>query len=107
MLVKSAANREWIPTDYAGIERSVLRLNDTQGRTSLVRLKAGSRFPTHAHHGHEDVLVIAGTVRLGGTVLQTGDYLFTEPGEEHDVVALEDAMIYVSSQKATPVVPEA
>lgn len=105
MLIKLAAGREWMPTDYPGIERSVLRLNETQGRTSLVRLRAGSRFPAHSHVGHEDVLVLAGTVSLGGIVLHTGDYLFTDPGEEHDVVAIEDALIYVASEKATPLVP--
>jgi quercetin dioxygenase-like cupin family protein len=36
--------------------------------------------------------------------LSTGDYLFTEPGEEHDVLALTDAEIFVASQKATPLV---
>ena len=30
--------------------------------------------------------------------------MFTTPGEEHDVVAVTDAVIFVSSQKATPVV---
>jgi hypothetical protein len=28
----------------------------------------------------------------------------TSPGEEHDVVAVSDASIFVSSQRATPVV---
>lgn len=42
--------------------------------------------------------------RSGGAELSEGDYLFTEPGEEHDVVALSDAVIFVSSQKATPLV---
>ncbi len=41
---------------------------------------------------------------LGGVVMEKGDYLFTAPGEEHDVVAITDALIFVSSQKATPVV---
>lgn len=43
-----ALNREWSPTDYPGIERSLLRQNDTNGRTSLVRLRAGGRNPTVA-----------------------------------------------------------
>jgi quercetin dioxygenase-like cupin family protein len=42
-------------------------------------------------------------VQIGGVELAPGDYLFTEAGEEHDVVALTDAQIFVSSQKATPV----
>jgi len=70
----------------------------------VVRLAAGSRFPRHTHHGTEEVVVLAGTVSIGGAELSQGNYLFTEPGEEHDVVALSDAVIFVSSQKATPLV---
>ncbi|HVJ74052.1 MAG TPA: cupin domain-containing protein [Casimicrobiaceae bacterium] len=104
MLVNQAATREWKATDYPGIERSLFRHNDTGGRSSVVRLALGSRFPRHAHHGTEEVVVLAGCVQIGGAALDAGDYLFTEPGEEHDVVALTDATIFVSSQRATPVV---
>jgi quercetin dioxygenase-like cupin family protein len=104
MLVKKSAQREWKPTDYPGIERSLFRNNDAGGRSSVVRLRKGSRFPQHAHHGTEEVVVLAGQVSIGGQTLDAGDYLFTEPGEEHDVFAVTDAVIFVSSQKATPVV---
>jgi quercetin dioxygenase-like cupin family protein len=104
MLVRKAAEREWKPTDYPGIERSLFRNNESGGRSSVVRLRRGSRFPRHAHHGTEEVVVLEGQVTLGGVALEAGDYLFTVPGEEHDVVAVTDAMIFVSSQKATPVV---
>ena len=104
MLVNKAAQREWTPTDYPGIERSLFRNNDSGGRSSVVRLARGRRFPQHAHHGTEEVVVLSGSVSIGGVVLDAGDYLFTSPGEEHDVVALTDAQIFVSSQKATPIV---
>ena len=104
MLVNKSAGREWKATDYPGIERSLFRHNDSGGRSSAVRLTQGSRFPRHAHEGTEEVVVLAGTVRIGGVELSAGDYLFTSPGEQHDVVAVSDASIFVSSQKATPVV---
>jgi quercetin dioxygenase-like cupin family protein len=104
MLVKKAADREWSSTDYPGIERSLFRNNDAGGRSSVVRLAQGARFPRHAHHGTEEVVILSGVVRIGGVELAPGDYLFTQPGEEHDVVAVSDATIFVSSQKATPVV---
>lgn len=104
MLVKKSREREWAPTDYPGIERSLFRNNESGGRSSVVRLKQGSRFPQHAHHGTEEVVVLEGNVTLGGVALEQGDYLFTIPGEEHDVVAVTDAVIFVSSQKATPIV---
>lgn len=104
MLVNKTADREWKATDYPGIERSLFRNNDTGGRSSVVRLANGARFPRHAHHGSEEVVVLSGTVAIGGVELSTGDYLFTSAGEEHDVVAISDALIFVSSQKSTPVV---
>lgn len=105
MLVKKAADHEWKATDYPGIERSLFRNNDAGGRSSVVRLQHGARFPRHAHEGAEEVVVLGGSVLIGGVELTSGDYLFTSPGEEHDVVALSDAAtIFVSSQKSTPVV---
>lgn len=104
MLVKKTADRDWTRTDYPGIDRCLFRTNDSGGRSSVVRLKQGTRFPRHAHHGTEEVVVLSGVVRIGGVELAAGDYLFTEPGEEHDVVAASDALIFVSSQKSTPVV---
>lgn len=103
MLVKKAADRDWLATDHPGIERSLFRNNETGGRSSVVRLTAGSRFPRHAHEGTEEVVVLSGTVRIGGVELPAGDYLFTSPGEEHDVLAVSDATIFASSQERTPV----
>ena len=102
MQIHRAAERRWQATDFDGIERSLFRNNQAGGRSSVVRLAAGSRFPRHAHEGSEEVVVLLGQVAIGGFELSAGDYLFTEPGEEHDVRALSDAVIFVSSQKATP-----
>ena len=103
VLINRAIDREWKATDYPGIDRSLFRNNDTGGRSSVVRLASGSRFPRHAHHGTEEVVVLSGIVSIGGIELSAGDYLFTSPGEEHDVVAISNALIFVSSQKSTPI----
>lgn len=104
MLVKKTVDREWKPTETSGVERSLFRSNDAGGRSSVVRLRKQARVPRHAHHGNEEVVVLSGTVLIGGFELTEGDYLFTQPGEEHDVVALTDAVIFVSSQKSVTVV---
>lgn len=56
MLVNRSANREWKPAGHPGIERALFRNNDTGGRSSVVRLVAGSRFPRHAHEGTDEVV---------------------------------------------------
>ncbi len=104
MLVKKSADREWAPTPNAGIERTLFRNNEGGGRSSVVRLREGARSPRHVHHGTEEVVVLSGTILLGGTRMEAGDYAFTEAGEEHDVVGVTDAVIFVSSQKPVTVV---
>jgi len=106
MLLKKSVDREWKVTDYAGIERSLFRNNETGGRSSVVRLTRGACFPRHAHLGTEEVVVLSGIVKIGGVELAQGDYLFTEAGEEHEVEAVSDALIFVSSQRVTPVVEQ-
>ena len=103
MLVHKSADRTWTLTGHSGIERSLFRNNEGGGRSSVVRLMQGARFPRHAHYGSEEVLVLSGAVRIGGVDLAQDDYLYTEPGEEHDVLALSDAVICLSWQRATPV----
>lgn len=104
MLVNKVVNRQWKSTETSGVERSLFRNNELGGRSSVVRLRQQARVPRHAHHGDEEVVVVSGTVLIGGVELSEGDYLFTQPGEEHDVVALTDAIIFVSSQKSVTVV---
>ncbi len=99
MFVKRAAEREWMSAGYDGAERALLRLTKTEGRTSIVRLKSGAKGPRHRHGAGEDVLVLSGKVAIGGQTLGPGDYLYTEAGEEHDLVALEDSVIYASTNK--------
>jgi quercetin dioxygenase-like cupin family protein len=99
MLVKKAEGREWQPAGYDGAERAVLRMSPEQGRTNLVKLKKGARGPRHRHLAGEHVLVMSGKVAIAGVTLAEGDYSFTEGGEEHDLVALEDSLIFVTSDK--------
>jgi quercetin dioxygenase-like cupin family protein len=103
MLVKRKEGREWSPAGYEGGERALLRMSRDQGRTSIVRLKAGAQAPRHRHAAGEDVLVLSGKIRIDDQELASGDYLYTEAGEEHELVALEDSIIYVASNKPVTV----
>ena len=100
MFTKSAASMEWIPAGYEGAERTVLRMSPEEGRIQLVRLKKGAHGKRHLHQAPEDVLVLSGKVVIGGHTLSAGDYLFTAEGEEHELIALEDSVIYAATEKA-------
>ncbi len=106
MLINQTQGRAWADTDFDGIQRCLFRNNELGGRSSLVRLRAGTAFPKHGHEGHEEVLILEGCVEIAGVKLETGDYLYTEPGEVHGVIAICDSIIFVSSQKPTPFLVE-
>ena len=99
MYVKRAEQREWQSAGYPGGDRAILHINRTEGRTSLVRIKAGARGPRHTHGAGEHAFVLAGKVEIGGHVLGVDDYLYTEAGEEHALGALEDSLIYASTER--------
>jgi quercetin dioxygenase-like cupin family protein len=107
MKVKLAANREWMSAGYADAERAILHLNAAQGRTSIVRMKAGARGPLHTHEAGEHAYVVSGKVDISGQILGAGDYLYTEPGEEHALIALEDSVLFASTERPIRVIEKA
>ena len=90
---------EWSHAGYDGGFRSILRTSKEGGKTSIVKLKKDAVAPTHYHASGEDVLVLSGSVKIGDYILGVGDYLYTEKGESHNLIALEDATIFISSEK--------
>lgn len=100
MLLKKAAERAWI-AGPPGVERALFRHGPTEGRASVLRLAAGAHVSRHGHAGREEVVVLAGAVQIGSIQMVAGDYLLTEPGEEHDVLALTDAEIFVTLHQNT------
>ena len=59
MLVKRADQHEWTYAGYQGAERDLLRSTKEEGRTYIVRMKAGARGLQHKHSAGEDVLVLS------------------------------------------------
>ena len=87
-----------------GVEFCGLRINEVQGGAALIRMKKGARFPQHIHKSHEETLVLSGVVNIGDEKFVEGDYLYTEEGETHDVVAEEDLLMYVTVEAGIEVV---
>ena len=41
------------------------------------------------------MLILEGECEVSGMRLSTGDYLYTPPGEDHELVALTDTTVFV------------
>ncbi|MTI63916.1 cupin domain-containing protein [Methylophaga sp.] len=100
MLVNRAAERDWQIAEQQGIEKSVFRVNNKGGKTAIIRMKKGAHFPHHVHEGNAEIMMLDGQVLIGGVELNKGDYLYAKSGEEHDIVALTDTEIFLSTEQA-------
>lgn len=90
--IVSTRNMDWMPlleegTDTKGIYVKQLRFDEKQQRPTSILLKfdAGAAYPYHNHPGGEELFVAEGSCIIGGTILSTGDYLYTPPNFKHSV----------------------
>jgi len=99
-----SSERRWLPSGFPGVEICQLHGSEQGGGSALMRLAAGASFPPHEHPAGEELLVLAGSIRLGDALLEAGDYQWTPPGEIHDVKAEQDALLLVRSGSGIRVV---
>lgn len=104
MLVNRGMERDWQPTEQRGVERCVFRRNEHGGRSLIMRMKKGTHFVQHVYEGNTEFLLLSGQVLIGGVELNKGDYLYAKAGEQHDIVALSNAEVYVSGEQAMTLV---
>ena len=64
---------------------------------------AGSPTELRTMNAPRRSIVTSWKILIGGSTLTAGDYFYTEPGEVHDVLAIEDSVIYVASEKPVTV----
>lgn len=50
----------------------------------------------HDHEDTEQILLMSGSFRFGDVTMAPGDFLKVSKGVEHDGLAIEDSMLFVS-----------
>ena len=106
MQITRKNDRIFEPLPVDGVDFCGLRINGMEGGAALITMKKGVRFPTHNHKSDEQTLILSGVAVIGGERLEAGDYLYTEEGEHHDVIAEEDVIMYVTVENGIEIVPE-
>ena len=94
------SDRAWQQAPTPGVTFAVLRSHDEgEGVTLLTRFAAGTRGGEHHHPGGEELLILEGECEVNGVRLRQGDYLYTPPGDHHELVAFTDTTVYVQLPK--------
>lgn len=89
-----------------GVELRILRHTPAGGMTFLVRMAAGAHAPVHGHPGGEESYIIEGKLQVRNRVDATGqslpnvdvaqgEYLYAEPGEQHDGFVDVETLFFV------------
>ena len=78
-----------------GVTITPLKMESGKG-SFLMRYEPGSRSPTHTHPGGEEIYVVSGKGRLDDLAFDTGDFIYTPPGEGHTLFAESAVVIHVS-----------
>ncbi len=93
-----AANRNWLAAPTPGVTYAVLH-SAGEAATLITRFAAGTRGGRHHHPGGEELLILQGECEVNGIRLSAGDYLYTPPGDDHELVALTDTTVFVQLPK--------
>ncbi|MFO0981051.1 MAG: cupin domain-containing protein [Planctomycetota bacterium] len=85
---------QWERTGFDGIDIRRLFVDPSHDRvTMLVRMAPGAAYPSHRHGSAEECYVISGDLRVGDTVMHTGDYQCARGGSEHPVQSTENGCL--------------
>ncbi|MEQ8764063.1 MAG: cupin domain-containing protein [Planctomycetota bacterium] len=91
---------DWESIGAEGV--SVRRLVVDESRrtvTMMIKMEAGSSYPSHRHATREECFVLKGDLRFDDEVFHAGDFLWCEPGSVHSVQWTKDGceLLLVSS----------
>lgn len=80
-----------------GIWQKMLRHDpDTGRRTYLLHCEAGAVVPSHAHRHDEELMILEGSIALGGLLLTAGDFHVARAGSDHvDAVTRDGCLVLV------------
>ena len=83
---------DWVDAPHAGVKLRFLH----RKRTMLVKMEAGSTYPTHVHALDEQCLVLEGSIRdAEGRMVGAGDYIFMAKGSTHPPLFTEKGALFL------------
>jgi anti-sigma factor ChrR (cupin superfamily) len=96
VLISRPGEMTWAAGELPGVFLKVL-FNDT-GRgytTAMVRMTAGTHYPSHKHAGVEELYLLEGDLCVGDMAMRAGDYCRGEAGSIHEEIVTENGCLFV------------
>lgn len=96
MILVQEEQRIWRDSGIAGVDICPTWDGSDGDGGYLAKFQAGARFPRHAHHGWEQIYVIAGAIRFNEVEMRAGDVLQVQGSDAHEACALEETLLFVA-----------
>jgi len=104
-----SADAVWEKSSIEGIEMRTLSIDEAADRaTVLIRMGAGTSYPSHRHGGPEECYVIAGDLTTGDIRMRAGDYKLAHKGSVDSLQSTENGcLLLIVSSLRDEVLPPA
>jgi anti-sigma factor ChrR (cupin superfamily) len=98
VLIARSQAMKWEPGQLPGLFLKVL-FNDTQRgyTTALVRMTAGTHYPSHKHAGVEELFLLEGDLSVDALSMKPGDYCRGETGSIHGEIYTNGGCLFMVS----------
>ena len=96
LLITRPAEMPWTAGALPGVFLKVLFNDATRGfSTAMVRMTAGTHYPSHRHAGVEELHLLEGDLWVGDLPMRPGDYCRGEAGSIHEEIITETGCLFV------------
>lgn len=86
----------WQPHEMPGVLMRVLHVDQATREVSvLLRAESGALYPAHRHTAVEELLMLAGTLRIGDRTYGPGAYIRSVAGSEHQPGVTPDGCMFL------------
>ena len=96
VLIARPVEMIWTAGALPGVFLKVLFNDTTRGyATAIVRMTAGTHYPSHKHVGVEELYLLEGDLRVDDQPMRAGDYCRGEVGSVHEKITTENGCLFV------------
>ena len=96
VLIARHAEMDWKAGGLPGIFQKTLFYEKEGGfSTSMIRMTAGTHYPSHQHAGVEELYLLEGDLRVGNLVMRAGDYCRGEAGSIHEEIFTNEGCLFM------------
>jgi hypothetical protein len=93
LLISRSADMPWEQIAPGFLRKTLFVDPERNYRTCLLRVDAGTRYPSHRHADVEELLLLEGDLHIHGIVMRPGDYCRAEPDSVHDQTFTESGCL--------------